>query len=459
MIKIKTDSRKVLPGDTFVALPGISSDGHDYIEKAIENGASKIIAQHGSYSVETIVVDDTRSYLNELLESEYGNILNDMTLIGITGTNGKTTSSYLIYQMLNKLNIPCSYIGTIGFYLDKKVRNLPNTSVDIADFYGLLIEAYEKGYKHSVVEVSSQGLSMQRFAGVKFDIGVFTNLTQDHLDYHGSMENYALAKQLLFKKLKKSGKAIINSDDEYKDYYLLEENNNITFGLNSGDYRINDFKMNNLNTVFNYSFNDEQYQTNSTLIGKYNLYNLITSIGVVHELGINFDEINKVVPLISSPNGRMDKINYLDNTIIIDYAHTPDAIENIISTVKEVTDGNLYVVFGCTGSRDKSKRPIMTNLVLSNVDKAIITIDDPHDESPVEIVNDMLENNSLTNYKVELNRGKAIRIGIDLLREKDTLLILGKGHEEVIILGDKKIPFNDREEVLKYIEELKLKIR
>lgn len=457
MIKIKTDSRKILPGDTFVALPGISSDGHDYIEKAIENGASKIIAEKGNYSVETLIVDDTRSYLNGLLASEYGHILNDMTLIGITGTNGKTTSSYLIYQILNKLNIPCCYIGTIGYYLGDKVRDLPNTSVDIADFYGLLIEAYEKGYKHAVVEVSSQGLAMDRFAGIKFNIGVFTNLTQDHLDYHENMENYALAKQQLFKQLKEDGKAIINSDDKYNDYYLLDENNNITFGLNSGDYKINNFKMNSLNTLFSYSFNNESYETNSKLIGKYNLYNLITSIAVVHELGINFDLLNKIVPVISAPSGRMDKINYLDNTIIIDYAHTPDAIENIINTVKEVLNGNLYVVFGCTGSRDKTKRPIMTNLVLSNATKAIITIDDPHDENPVEIVNDMLENNTFTNYKVELNRGKAIRLGIDLLSQNDILLILGKGHEEVIIMGDKRIPFNDRKEVLKYIEELKIK--
>lgn len=457
MIKIKTDSRKVTPGDTFVALPGISSDGHDYIEKAIENGAVKIIAEHGTYSVETIIVEDTRSYLNELLEKEYGHILNEMTIVGITGTNGKTTSSYLIYQMLNKLNILCCYIGTIGFYLKEKVRNLPNTSVDIADFYGLLIEAYENGYKYAVVEVSSQGLAYNRFEGIKFDIGVFTNLTQDHLDYHGNMENYALAKKMLFKQLKSDGKAIINNDDKYKDYYLLEENNNVTFGLNSGDYKINSFKMNNLNTLFSYNYNNEVYETSTILIGKYNLYNLITSISVVHELGIDFDRINKIVPMILSPNGRMDKINYLDNTIIIDYAHTPDAIENIINTIKEIKYNKLYVVFGCTGSRDKTKRPIMTNLVLSNVDKAIITIDDPHDENPAQIVKDMLENNDLTNYEVELNRGKAIRKGIDLLNTNDILLILGKGHEEVIIMGDKRIPFNDREEVLKYIDELKIK--
>lgn len=457
MIKIKTDSRKIVPGDTFVALPGISSDGHDYIEKAIENGATKIIAEHGSYDVETIIVDDTRKYLNELLESEYGHILNDMTIIGITGTNGKTTSSYLIYQMLNKLGIKCCYIGTIGYYLEGKVRNLPNTSVDIADFYGLLIEAYENGYNCAVVEVSSQGLAMDRFVSVKFDIGVFTNLTQDHLDYHGNMENYALAKQQLFRQLKQNSKAIINSDDKYKDYYLLEENNNITFGLNSGDYKINDYQMNSLNTLFNYSFNNEQYRVSSNLMGKYNLYNLLTSIAVVHELGVDFDKINQVVPLISAPTGRMEKINYLDNTIIIDYAHTPDAIENIINTVKEVNKGNLYVVFGCTGSRDKTKRPIMTNLVLSNVNKAIITIDDPHDENPVEIVKDMLENNNLTNYEVELNRDKAIKRGIDLLKAQDILLILGKGHEEVIIIGDKRIPFNDKEEVIKYIDELKVK--
>lgn len=451
MIKIKTDSRKVVDGDTFVALTGISSDGHDYIETAIENGATKIIAQHGEYKVPTVIVPDTRVYLNDLLKQEYGYVINDMKIIGITGTNGKTTSCFLTYQILNKLGIKCAYIGTIGFYLKDKVRNLPNTSVDIADLYGLLVEAYENDYKYVCLEVSSQGLSMDRFKTISFDIAAFTNLTQDHLDYHKTMNNYCLAKQQLFKQLKKDGKAIINADDKYKDYYLLKDNNNITFGLN-GDYKIDDLKFTNKYSMLDYSYQNKNYQIKTNLIGEYNIYNLLTAIVICHELGLDLNKINSVLDNLNMPSGRMERIDYNNNLIIVDYAHTPDAISNIIKTIKPICKGNLYVTFGCTGSRDKTKRPIMTNIVLENVTKAIITIDDPHDEDPSDIVKDMLNGITFNNYEVCLDRKKAIHKGINLLKDNDILLILGKGHEEFIIFKDKKIPFNDKKEVLAYIE-------
>lgn len=451
MIKIKTDSRKVVDGDTFVALPGISSDGHDYIETAIENGATKIIAQHGEYKVPTVIVPDTRVYLNDLLKQEYGYVINDMKIIGITGTNGKTTSCFLTYQILNKLGIKCAYIGTIGFYLKDKVRNLPNTSVDIADLYGLLVETYENDYKYVCLEVSSQGLSMDRFKTISFDIAAFTNLTQDHLDYHKTMNNYCLAKQQLFKQLKKDGKAIINVDDKYKDYYLLKDNNNITFGLN-GDYKIDDLKFTNKYSMLDYSYQNKNYQVKTNLIGEYNIYNLLTAIVICHELGLDLNKINSVLDNLNMPSGRMERIDYNNNLIIVDYAHTPDAISNIIKTIKPICKGNLYVTFGCTGSRDKTKRPIMTNIVLENVTKAIITIDDPHDEDPSDIVKDMLNGITFNNYEVCLDRKKAIHKGINLLKDNDILLILGKGHEEFIIFKDKKLPFNDKKEVLAYIE-------
>ncbi len=456
MIKIKTDSRKIVSGDTFVALPGISSDGHDYIDVAIKNGATKIVAEHGSYSVDTVIVPDTRVYLNELLKQEYGYIIDEMKIVGITGTNGKTTSCYLTYQILNNLGIKCAYVGTIGFYLDKKVKNLPNTSVDIADLYGLLVEAYENDYKYVCLEVSSQGLAMGRFETIDFDIGVFTNLTQDHLDYHKTMDNYALAKRQLFEKLKVNGKAIINSDDKHQDYFLLEENNNITYG-HSGDYKILLTTFNSEESILKYSYKNEEYLIHTSLLGEYNIYNLITAIAISHELGFDLNKINGCVDKLKMPSGRMDRIDYNNNKIIIDYAHTPDAIENIIKTIKPVCKGNLYVVFGCTGSRDKTKRPIMTNIVLKNTKKAIITIDDPHAENPIDIVKDMLNGIDLTNYDVCLDRKKAIELGINLLNDKDMLLILGKGHEEFIVFEDKKIPFNDKEEVLRYIELKKQK--
>jgi UDP-N-acetylmuramoyl-L-alanyl-D-glutamate--2,6-diaminopimelate ligase len=450
MINIQSDSRKIKKGDIFVALKCEVNDGHKYIENAIENGASKIIAEYGNYSVDTLIVKDTREYINEYLKENYNKFLDEMTIIGITGTNGKTTSAYLIYQALNKLGIKTAYIGTIGFYLDKKICNLPNTSVDICDTYNLLMDAYDNCYKVVVMEVSSHALANNRLCTINFDYAVFTNLTIDHLDFHKTMKNYALAKQKLFKMLKPNGKAIVNIDDSYSNYFMLEENNNITYGKN-GMYSFKDYESNSLGTNFTLSVNNTYYPVNTKLIGTYNVYNLLVMISVLNNMNIKIEDILSIVPFLNAPNGRMDTINYKDNLIIIDYAHTPDAIYNIISAVDTI--GKKYVVFGCTGERDRLKRPMMGSLVSKMSDYFIITDDDPHNEDENQIVSDILNGNDFTNFEICLDRKKAIRKGIDLLNSKDILFILGKGHEEYIV-GKTKIKHNDKEEVLKYIADL-----
>lgn len=447
---LRVDSRKVEKGDTFIALKGISSDGHDYISKAIENGASKIIAEKGNYSVETILVKDTREYLTNYLSQKYNKELNEMTLIGITGANGKTTSAYLIYQALNNLNIKCAYIGTIGFYLDKKIHDLPNTTPDILELYEMFMECYNKGYKHIVLEVSSQAISYKRVDKILFDYALFTNLTQDHLDYHKTMENYALAKQQLFKQLKKNGKAIINADDKNNHYFVLN-NDNTFYGINSGDVKVKSYVINNNYTYIKYEYLNNEYEVTTNLVGKYNIYNILLTITLLIKMNISIAEINRIIPKLVSPVGRMDKIVYKNNLIVVDYAHTLDAMENIVSTVSEIKHNNIYIVFGCTGDRDRTKRSMMTNYALKNSKKVIITNDDPHTEDVNQIVSDMLKNNTLTNYEICLDRSLAIKKGIDLLKENDILLILGKGHEEFMIVGKNKIPFNDMKEVKKYI--------
>lgn len=452
MINIQTDSRKIKKGDTFVAVKCEVNDGHKYINNAINAGASKVIAEYGEYDVETEIVSNTREYLNQYLKENYNKYLNEMTLIAYTGTNGKTTSAYLLYQALNKLGIKAGYIGTIGFYLDGKVENLPNTSVDICDTYDLLMKAYDEGYKTVIMEASSHALENGRLKTINFDYAVFTNLTQDHLDYHKTMENYALAKQKLFKMLKPNGKAIINYDDKYKEYFLLEKNNNITYGINenSNNY-ISNIEMNNRGSKFTCNLKNEIINIETKLMGKYNIYNLLSVISILKEMNFKNEEIINVVSKIDSPNGRMDKIEYGTNSIIIDYAHTPDGLENFISTVKEFAPGNIYIVFGCTGDRDRTKRPIMTEIVGKYAKKFIITNDDPHNEDPENIVKDMLEKYELDNYEICLDRKEAIIKGINYLEEDDILLILGKGHEEVMIVKDKRIPFNDKKIVLEYI--------
>ena len=447
MLTIKTNSRKVKPGDTFVALRGLSSDGHSYIESAIANGATKIIAEEGNYEVETIIVENTREYLEEYLLETYRDMLNEMTLIGMTGTNGKTTSCYLIYEALNRLSTKCAYIGTIGFYLDEKVCDLPNTSPDICDLYEMFIEAYEKGYRHIVMEVSSQGLSYGRLNKIPFDYAIFTNLTQDHLDYHKTMENYALAKQKLFKQIKENGCGIVNIDDSYSDYYKM--GHYVTYGFGDSDYKIKNCTL----TAYGSSFELLDYKINTKLIGNYNIYNVACAVIVLDKLNYSKEEIELVVSKLLPPPGRMDIIKYKTNTIVIDYAHTPDAMENIFATVKDLPHNKIYVVFGCTGSRDRKKRPVMMKMALNNSEYVFVTSDDLHEELFEDIVVDMLENNQLNHYIVEKDRGKAISMAISKLNENDILLILGKGHEEAIIIGNNKISFNDKKEVLKLLSE------
>lgn len=447
MINIKADSRKIKKGDIFIALRGYNSDGHEYIDKAIELGASKLIVMdEGNYSIPYEVVEDTRLYLTNYLKENYGKFLDEMNIVGITGTNGKTTSAYLLYDALNKLGIKCGYIGTVGFYLKEgKISDLPNTSPDICEMYDMLISSYDNGYRNIVIEVSSQGLVRGRLDTIPFNYAVFTNLTMDHLDEHKTMENYAKAKSLLFDKIKTNGLSIVNYDDKYKDYFKTE--NTIYYGITGGDYKVTDTIYTNQGTNFNYVHGGEVTTINSPLLGEYNIYNLMTAIIILENMNIPKEHIIKVISKLSCPPGRMDIIKYKTNSIIVDYAHTPDAIEKILSTVKNIKHSNLYIVFGCTGSRDRIKRPIMMKLVTDNCTYAVVTMDDPHDEEPMDVVKDMLEGNTNHNYEVIIDRGEAIKKGISLLNEEDILLILGKGHEEFIVIKDKRMPFNDKKKV------------
>lgn len=453
MINIKTDSRKVKPGDIFVALRGIVGDGHDFIPQAIKNGASKIIAEEGTYDVPYEIVSDTREYLNNYLKENYNKYLNEMHIIGITGTNGKTTTAYLIYDALNKLDKKCCYMGTVGYFRDKKICDLPNTTPEVTEVYDMLIDAYDLDYKYAVIEASSEGLLHRRLENVPFEYAIFTNLTQDHLNIHGTMENYARCKQKLFNQIRPNGKAIINFDDPNKNLFLFDYNDNITYGFTGGNYHITDYQMSIMGSNFTFISDGVKQNIKVPLIGKYNIYNVLVTIIVLNYLGITYYDIYDVLLNINMPAGRMDMVEYQNNRIIVDYAHTPDAVLNVISTVKEVCEGKIYTVFGCTGDRDRTKRPIMTKIVTDLCDKAIITSDDLHNEDPKQIVNDMISGLTNSNYIIEMDRRKAIIEGINLLKTNDVLLILGKGHEQAIIVKDnKRIPFNDKTEVLKYLQ-------
>ncbi len=450
-MKYKTDSRKVEKGDIFVALRGVNHDGHSYIADAIETGATKVVAEEGLYPVETYIVKDTHEYLVQTLKREYYDEIKDLKLIGITGTNGKTTSCYLIHQALNRLGRKCGYIGTIGFYIDEKICDLPNTTPDILDLYDMLLTCKKEGCEFVAMEVSSHSLDMNRVDGLLFDYAIFTNLTQDHLDYHGNMKNYALAKQKLFRKMKEQGTCFINIDDDNSYHFLLPENHNITYGFRNGSYRITNMTYSLGHTDFIVSHEGEKtYQMK--LIGKHNLYNMLVVIMLLEELGIEESEIRKTISLLEEPRGRMECVRYHDALIIVDYAHTPDAVSNAIHAVLEIPHGKIYTIIGCGGDRDRAKRPEMAKIATDLSDYAIFTSDNPRNEDPEHILDDMEHGLDNTNYEKTVNRKEAINRGIQMLQKSDILLLLGKGHETYQVIGNKKIHFDDMEEVKKIIK-------
>lgn len=453
MIDIKTDSRLVEKGDTFIAIRNVNRDGHDYIKSAIENGATKIICEEGSYDVETIIVPDTRKYLENYLYENYYPKFKDMTLIGLTGTNGKTTTCYLIYQILTDLGKKCAYIGTIGFYYPGHKRELNNTTPDIDLLYNMFLEAKEAGCEYLVMEVSSHALANNRIHGLEFDEVAFTNLTQDHLDYHKTIENYAEAKKILFTKTRNEKIAVLNSDDPYYKTFMLNNNKNITISDTQGDVLIQSIDLTNLGTTFEFDYKNVDYTTHINMVGRYNVYNYLTALMLVHKLGFSIEEILKLNDTLAAPNGRMEMIKYGTNSVFVDYAHTPDAVLNVLNSSKEYKTGKVITVIGCGGDRDRTKRPIMGKIAEENSDYVIYTNDNPRTEDANQIMNDILEGVKLENHEVILDRHAAIFKGMSMLENNDILMILGKGHEDYQILGTVKHHFSDKEVVLEYIEE------
>ncbi len=451
MLNIKTDSRKVVKGDTFIALKGNTVDGHDFIDSAIKNGAEKIICEHGKYDVDTINVSDTHEYLKNYLVNNYSREFEDLKLIGVTGTSGKTTTCFLTYQILNKLGIKTCYIGTIGCYIDNDVVELSNTTPDILELYNLLLTAKEKGCKVIVMEVSSHSLAEERIKGLKFDVCAFTNLSQDHLDYHKTMEEYCKCKVKIINYLKDNGKIIVNVDDEYSKYFICDKS--LSLGINGSNYKIKEFHMENTHTDILFNVNNDSYEVRTNLIGKFNVYNYLTSLALINNLGISVNDIINVTDSINAPVGRAQIIKVGTSIAVIDYAHKPDAVSKIIPLFREVTKGKIITIIGCGGDRDPMKRPIMGNIATSLSDYVILTNDNPRTEDEKLIMKDILEGITTDNYEVIYDRKDAIKKGISMLKDNDCLLILGKGHEDYQIIGRTKIHLSDYEEVIKNINK------
>ena len=450
MFKYENDSRKVKNGQTFIAIKGLTVDGHDFIDKAISNGASHIICEKDlDIDIPYTKVSDSAEYQRNILVSEYSEIISKLKLIGVTGTNGKTTSCFLTYQMLLEQGINAAYIGTIGFYHKDKFIPLNNTTPDIVLLYQLLYSAYNDGCEVIVMEVSSQALSYNRLFGINFDIIGFTNFTEDHLDYHKTMQNYLDAKKLILNHLKSNCIICVNSDDGYHNEFNNNINKFVAFG-SSGDYKIINYSTTPKDTHLTFEYNNNVYNITIPLTSKFNIYNYLTMFSILNQYGISVESLLEKTNLLKSPKGRCETIQIKDGYAVVDYAHTPDAVEKVISTYNDLKKAKVITIIGCGGDRDPKKRPLMGEISTRLSDFVIITNDNPRTEDESNIINDILSGINKNNYKVIKDRSLAIKTGIDMLEKNDILLVLGKGHENYQIIGKEKIHFDDVEEIKKY---------
>ena len=454
MFKYETNSRLIKPGQTFVAIKGYTVDGHDYIEDAIKNGAIAVIAEKEvKCDVPVTVVENSARYYQKLLVKEYKDEFKDLKLIGITGTNGKTTSAYLTYQMLLDLGKKAAYIGTIGFMCGDYFKELPNTSPEILTTYKLLEKAKEMECEYVVMEVSNFALDQKRIEGLEFVAGAFTNLTEDHLDYHKTMENYLKAKLLITDYIKNDGVLLVNKDDEASKKFIERFKNTKTFGYGNADYDIlsDDIYPDHTDIIF--KVNEKEYKVTTNLTSKFNVYNYFTMFSILHELGFEINELIEKTKDLKAPKGRCETYKVKDGFAVVDYAHTPDAVLKTVTAYKELAKARVITLVGCGGDRDPMKRPIMGEIASNYSDYVIFTNDNPRTEDPENIMKDILKGVKKDNYEVCLDRREAIKKALDMIQKDDIVLLLGKGHEDYQILGHTKAHLDDSEEILKYIEK------
>lgn len=466
---ISYDSRKVRQGNIFFCIQGQRTTGINYVNEAVNNGARIIIADNDiplPQGVTLIIVPDVVESMALLSVRFYDNPSSKLLLVGITGTNGKTTTTYILESIFNQSKMPTSVIGTINYRFGKEMFPAINTTPVSADLQYLLSEAVRKDFKCAVMEVSSHALAMNRMVGCEFDVGIFTNLTRDHLDYHKDMDNYLEAKLKLFQMLNQPGQkqnrkfAIINNDSLWagriKESISSGRVNVITYGIDTkSDINVTNLKINSKESAFILQSKSGEIRISTSLVGRYNVYNILASCACAISQGIDAKHIIKGVELLTQVPGRLEKVsNGQPFTVLVDYAHTDDALQNVLSAVKGLHPRRVITVFGCGGDRDRSKRPLMGEVATELSDWVIVTSDNPRTEDPGKIVLDIevgIRRNNRNNYEIIIDRKEAIHKALDMAGEKDIVLLAGKGHETYQVIGDTKIPFDDRDIARKYL--------
>ena len=449
------DSRRVQKNGLFVALRGEKSDGHDFIEQAIEKGAVAVVAERAQSQprITVVEVENTRTALADLGASFYGFPAKKLKMAGVTGTNGKTTTTFLIKHICEKAGMRCGLIGTVRYEIGERVLPATRTTPESLDVQELLAQMVGAGCKAAAMEVSSHALAQDRTRGLEWDVAVFTNLTQDHLDFHGTMENYYEAKVKLFTQLpgqqkKRKAVSVINIDDRYGAQLVdrLEKKAAVvTYGMGArADFRASSYRMEFGGTSYQLDARGKSYLVRVPLIGRFNVANSLAALAAANALGISLRDA--VVSLGKSPQvpGRLEAVPARRQfQVFVDYAHTPDALLNVIKTLRELGPRRLIVVFGCGGDRDRQKRPLMGEVVDQNADHAIITSDNPRKEDPDAIIAEVEKGFRSNHYEKIVDRAGAITRAIERAQPRDVVLIAGKGHENYQEFADHTVPFDD----------------
>lgn len=466
-------AQDVMPSGLFVAIPGHTADGHDFIDEAMARGASAVVVQKQvSGNFIRIQVENTRKALGKVAAKFYDNPSMKLVTIGITGTNGKTTISYIIESILSSAGFKVGVIGTINYRFSGKTFSNPVTTPESLDLQRILSEMAKDGITHVVMEVSSHALDLFRVEDCFFDAAIFTNLTHDHLDYHGNIETYWLCKKRLFTDMLSSGPkknkafAVVNCDDargkelsEVLSAKCIKTGSNPAYEVHTAKYSLSPEGIEA--EIFTPQGN---FKFRSGLVGKHNVENILCAAGLGSGLDISLERIRRGIETVGVVPGRLERVdNSLGISVYVDYAHTPDALKNVLISLRPITSGRLICIFGCGGDRDKTKRPLMGEIAATLSDIAVITSDNPRTENPSDIINDITDGVSLNKidrydpseltrdfnkrgYVTEPDRKKAIWLGIKASRSGDTVLIAGKGHENYQIKGSTKIRFDDMQE-------------
>ncbi|MFH1853828.1 MAG: UDP-N-acetylmuramoyl-L-alanyl-D-glutamate--2,6-diaminopimelate ligase [Candidatus Omnitrophota bacterium] len=481
---IASDSKAVKDGDLFIAVKGARFNGAEFIEEVIDRGAVAIVMDIKDSAdflhkkgPTFIYSEDARRALSEISREFYGDISSKMCLIGVTGTNGKTTVTYLLERLFDEKSEKTGVIGTINYRFGNRLIPAVNTTPGVLDLYFLLSSMLKNNIKNCILEVSSHSLDQGRVDTLQFDIAVFTNLTTEHMDYHKGMENYFLSKLRLFSKIKNGGFAIVNKDDPFSgriiDSVKKEKKAKvITYGIEQEtDIRAEGIEFFAEGLSFNLciaacampnlahpaALYMDSIAIKSSLVGRHNIYNILAASACGIAMGMGLDEIQKAVARVVSLPGRLEKINCgQDFLVFVDYAHTENGLENALNALREMNPKRLLCVFGCGGDRDKTKRSAMGRLATYLSDKVFITSDNPRQEGPLDIINEITSgiDNSKSNYIVEVDRYRAIEEALKEARTGDIVLVAGKGHETCQIFKDVTMPFDDREVVRKILSML-----